>query len=176
MSQTPTPRILVVEDDASMRNLVAEELQEAGYQVMAAATMGDARDRLAESAPDLVVSDLRLPDGSGIDLLEHVRRQRAGRTLGFVLITGFGTIEQAVSALKKDADDFLTKPLDFDHLRLSVGRSAREHPTAARTSWLRGPAWTRRFSGHGRQQPAHAAALRSHRARRRDRGAGADSR
>ncbi len=122
MSQTPSPRILVVEDDASMRNLVAEELQEAGYQVMTAASVSDARDRLMESTPDLVVSDLRLPDGSGIDLLEHVRRQPAGRTLGFVLITGFGTIEQAVSALKKDADDFLTKPLDFDHLRLSVGR------------------------------------------------------
>ncbi|RZU98764.1 sigma-54-dependent transcriptional regulator [Spiribacter vilamensis] len=122
MSDPTIATILVVEDDRSLRALLRDELEGLGHTVVTAAGEAEARAALHEHRPALVVSDLRLPDGDGIQLLEHVRHAGGGREIGFIVITGFGTIEQAVDALKKDADDFLTKPLDLDHLGLSVGR------------------------------------------------------
>jgi two-component system NtrC family response regulator len=75
---------------------------------------------LGAETPDLVVSDLRLPDGDGLELLKA--SQTGGHSLPFIIITAFGTVDQAVDALKAGADDFLTKPLSTDHLRLKVRR------------------------------------------------------
>ncbi|HEY9148432.1 MAG TPA: sigma 54-interacting transcriptional regulator, partial [Gammaproteobacteria bacterium] len=118
---TPIP-VLLVEDDHGLRELIAEELEEAGYRIHQAASLAEARQQLTQHPPALVVSDLRLPDGEGLTLLEHCR----GLTPlppAFIMITAFGTVEQAVEALKQGADDFLTKPLKLDHLRLAVGRA-----------------------------------------------------
>ncbi|WP_041381752.1 sigma-54-dependent transcriptional regulator [Spiribacter curvatus] len=122
MSDPSTAITLVVEDDRSLRGLLRDELERLGHRIVTAQGETEARAALDEHQPALVVSDLRLPDGDGIQLLEHVRGATGGREIGFIVITGFGTIEQAVDALEKDADDFLTKPLDLDHLGLSVGR------------------------------------------------------
>ncbi len=114
------PRILVVEDDQALRELLADELADAGYEVTAA---GDAQQALAcqhAEACEVVISDLRLPGQDGLALLAAIRT--AGLDCGFIMITGFGTVEQAVEALKQGADDFLTKPLKLDHLRLAVSR------------------------------------------------------
>jgi two-component system, NtrC family, response regulator AtoC len=116
----PRARILVVEDDGGLRDLLSNELEDAGYRVAAAADANQARDALARDCPDLVVSDLRLPGDSGRDLLDHCRG--LAQAPGFIMVTAFGTVEQAVDALKGGADDFLTKPLRLDHLRLSVAR------------------------------------------------------
>jgi len=112
--------ILLLEDDASLSQLLSEELELEGYRVTCAATVSEGCRLLVEQTPDLVVSDLRLPDGDGLELLKAA--QADGHSLPFIVITAFGTVDQAVEALKAGADDFLTKPLSTDHLRLKIRR------------------------------------------------------
>ncbi|NMT64542.1 sigma-54-dependent transcriptional regulator [Marinobacter orientalis] len=112
--------ILLVEDDASLRTLLAEELEVDGYRVSCAGTADEGRRFALESGADLIVSDLRLPDGDGLSILRQL--QAEGRSVPFIIITAFGTVDQAVEALKAGADDFLTKPLSTDHLRLKIRR------------------------------------------------------
>ena len=119
MTNRGRERVLIVEDDAALRELLAQELSDRGYAVQAYGNLHDALAALQRGI-DLVVSDLRLPDGNGFDLL----RAGTGRTDGpaVILITAFGSVPQAVEALKAGADDFLTKPLDLDHLAVRVDR------------------------------------------------------
>lgn len=119
MNTRPTT-IMLVEDDASLRVLLSEELEEDGYQVLCAGTVEEGRRGLEERHPDLIVSDLRLPDGDGLGILRQL--QARGQAVPFIIITAFGTVDQAVDALKAGADDFLTKPLSTDHLRLKIKR------------------------------------------------------
>jgi two-component system, NtrC family, response regulator HydG len=112
--------VLVVEDDAGHRELLQEELTEAGYPVTAVATAEDANALLGARSFALVVSDLRLPGADGFAVLERTRTLVPAP--GFIMLTGFGTIDQAVAALKAGADDFLTKPIDLEHLRLAADR------------------------------------------------------
>lgn len=112
--------ILLLEDDASLGLLLSEELELDGYRVTRAGTVNEGCRLLATETPDLVVSDLRLPDGDGLELLKAT--QTGGHSLPFIIITAFGTVDQAVDALKAGADDFLTKPLSTDHLRLKIRR------------------------------------------------------
>ncbi|WP_018141929.1 sigma-54 dependent transcriptional regulator [Thioalkalivibrio sp. ALJ7] len=122
-AQTSSPvqeAVLVVEDDRGHRQLLQEELTDAGYAVTTVESAEDAEQVLAQHAFSLVVSDLRLPGADGFHVLE-VTRARAPAP-GFIMLTGFGTIDQAVAALKAGADDFLTKPVDLDHLRLAADR------------------------------------------------------
>ncbi len=119
VTQQPS-RLLLVEDDAGMRSLLEDELGEHGYDMISARNVAGATDALEQSDPDVVLADLRLPDGTALDLLEDVRRLSSPPA--FVVITAFGSIAQAVDALKAGADDFLTKPLDLDHLRLRLDR------------------------------------------------------
>lgn len=113
-------RILVVEDDTGLRELLRNELEDAGYRLSAVPDAKQAKAIIRREHPDLVVSDLRLPGESGRDLLAHCRALEAPPA--FIMITAFGTVEQAVEALQAGADDFLTKPLRLDHLRLAVAR------------------------------------------------------
>src|SRR5690606_7647546 len=85
--------------------------------------------------PQLIVSDLRLPDGNGLTLLENVTQLPLKP--GFIVITAFGTIDQAVDALKRGADDFLTKPLDLDHLRLCVERTLQRQQLQEELAYYR---------------------------------------
>ena len=130
--KAPQEKILVVEDDAGLRDLLVQELSDRGYGIKA---VGDARHALAalqRDAIDLVVSDVRLPDGSGFDVLQAVRACDSRPAI--ILITAFGSVPQAVEALKAGADDFLTKPLDLDHLGVRVERTLahrRTHVTLA---------------------------------------------
>ncbi|WP_339804386.1 sigma-54 dependent transcriptional regulator [uncultured Marinobacter sp.] len=112
--------VLLVEDDASLRSLLQEELALDGHRVMVASSASEGMAMVLQQSPDLVVSDLRLPDGDGLQVLR--RMQAEGRTVPFIVITAFGTVDQAVDALQAGADDFLTKPLSTDHLRLKVKR------------------------------------------------------
>lgn len=120
----PGARILLLEDDASLGLLLSEELELDGYRVSRAGTVSEGCRLLAAETPDLVVSDLRLPDGDGLDLLKAA--QADGHSLPFIVITAFGTVDQAVDALQAGADDFLTKPLSTDHLRLKIRRLLKQ--------------------------------------------------
>lgn len=120
MDEHNKERVLIVEDDESLRELLVEELQDAGYLALEAADAVAAQKVLAQHEVRLIISDLRLPGASGLDLLQSVRQQP--NSPGFIIITAFGTVEQAVDALKQGADDFLTKPIKLDHLRISAER------------------------------------------------------
>ena len=112
--------LLLIEDDASLRTLLEEELALDGYQVLTAPDVSNGIAVALSEQPDLIISDLRLPDGDGLSVLRKV--QAEGRTVPFIIITAFGTVDQAVEALQAGADDFLTKPLSTDHLRLKIKR------------------------------------------------------
>ncbi len=116
-------RILLTEDDQGLAQLLYEELEEAGYVVKTASSAEESRNFLKSWEPDLVISDLKLPDADGMALLEWSKQQYAQP--GFLIITAFGSISQAVEALKSGADDFLAKPLDLEHFMLSVKRILR---------------------------------------------------
>lgn len=114
-------RVLLVEDDRSLRELLTDELVDAGLDVRSVAAFEAARREIVVWMPELVISDLRLPGADGLVLLRFVNEMAAPPA--FIIITAFGTIEQAVDALKEGADEFLTKPLDLDHFIVCVRRT-----------------------------------------------------
>lgn len=113
-------RILIVEDDESLANLLKEEVSDIGFGARAVPDAECAVAEIGKWSPDLVISDLRLPGSDGLALLRHTRK--ISPIPSFIVVTAFGTVAQAVEALRQGADDFLTKPLDLDHLRLSISR------------------------------------------------------
>lgn len=112
-------RILLVEDDQDLSELLFEELEAVGYVVEAVASAEQALIRIRDWQPSVVVSDLQLPGEGGLSLLSQAAKTSSP---AFLIITAFGTIKQAVEALKAGADDFLTKPLDIDHFLLTCGK------------------------------------------------------
>jgi len=113
-------RILVVDDDSSLRSIMKMQLEEAGYQVSIASDGAEAYDKLCEIRPQLVITDLKMPT-SGLDLLRRISSEDIQPTL--IIITAFGTVETAVQAMKLGAYDYVTKPLDFEELVLVVHRA-----------------------------------------------------
>ncbi|MDX1383373.1 MAG: sigma-54 dependent transcriptional regulator, partial [Thermoanaerobaculia bacterium] len=114
MSAAPL-RVLVVDDEEAMREVLAQRLGGWGFAVRTAESVAEARDELRAAAPDCVVSDVMLPDGSGLDVLRSVKKARGECPV--VLITAHGTVDLAVDGMKAGAADFLTKPLDYERLR-----------------------------------------------------------
>ncbi|MFO8083372.1 MAG: sigma-54 dependent transcriptional regulator [Desulfobacterales bacterium] len=119
--QIRSQKILIVEDDKGLAKLLADETSDAGFCSRWVLSGEQAEAMFVDWEPDLVVSDLRLPGASGLDLLQKVQTMHAPPA--FLIITAFGTISQAVNALKAGADDFLTKPLDLDHFMHCVIRT-----------------------------------------------------
>jgi two-component system response regulator AtoC len=112
--------VLVVEDAAPMRTLLREALEDAGHSVRSVGSAEAAFAALAQQPADVVVSDLRLPGADGMALLRWTRDLPTPPA--FLVVSGFGTVDRAVLALKAGADDFLTKPVDLESLRFRIGR------------------------------------------------------
>lgn len=100
MTQAPPPTVLVVEDEAALRELIAESLEAQGFAVAQAADATDATERLAGFAYDALVVDLRLPDADGMDVLDAALARYP--EIKAVVMTGFGGVEEAVRAIKRD--------------------------------------------------------------------------
>ncbi len=115
-------RILLVEDDAEMRDLVREHLEDEGHAVCALGRGADAIERLRTGEFDVVLTDLRLPDVDGMEVLRISHETR--RDMPVILITAFGTIETAIQAIRHGAYDFVTKPFALDEISLLVGKAA----------------------------------------------------
>jgi len=113
--------ILIVDDDASVRRVLQMQLAEAGYTVESASNGTDARRILLESNPKLVITDLRMPDLDGIELLRQITEAETQTTV--IVITAFGSIETAVQAMRLGAYDYITKPIDYEALLLAVQRA-----------------------------------------------------
>ena len=110
--------VLLVEDHETTRITLAGVLEREGLKVIAVASAGSAREKLREEEFDLILTDLRLPDGDGMELLEEAKRLSAGSPV--ILITGHGSEETAVQAMKKGAFNYLSKPLDLNRLRAEI--------------------------------------------------------
>jgi DNA-binding NtrC family response regulator len=117
-------RILVVDDDASLRRVLQVQLEQEGYAVASAASAQQTLSMLQVQPYDLVISDLKMPGVSGLELLRQIRLQYPEAIV--LILTAFGTVETAVEAMKSGAYDYLTKPVHPDELSLVVGR-ALEH-------------------------------------------------
>jgi DNA-binding NtrC family response regulator len=113
--------ILVVEDKESLRTMLRKTLEPRGYTVEEAGDAYEARRRLQATRFLVVLTDLRLPAGSGFDVLQAAREADAQTPV--IVMTAFGTVEEAVRAMKEGATDFLTKPVDTDHLLLLLERA-----------------------------------------------------
>ena len=114
-----TPRsALVVDDERDIRELLVLTLGRMGLRVDTAADLTSARAQLAQGSYDLCLTDMRLPDGSGLDLIAHIAAKYADTPVA--MITAYGNVEAAVNALKAGAFDFVTKPVDLTVLRRLV--------------------------------------------------------
>jgi DNA-binding NtrC family response regulator len=152
------PSVLVVEDKDSLRAMLEEMLRAEGWTVVGLADGREAVEKLRAGVPaDVVLTDWRLPGADGLAVLEAARA--ADPTLPVIVMTAFGSIETAVEAMKKGAEDFITKPVDPDLLRLLVAR-AIERRAKGRESLLFADAPSRQMP----QIVGESAALRSVRA------------
>ena len=120
-------RVLFVEDDDCLRDVLVEAAEMEGYAAEGVASAEAALERLSRSAYDLLVTDLTLPGMSGLDLLPHCRRLQPD--IRMIIITAHGTVDCAVEAMKRGATDFLSKPVELDTLlstiRVAAGRNFR---------------------------------------------------
>ena len=114
----PSARVLVVDDEQSIRHFVSRSLTDAGYEVVTAGTGADGIRLFKAEPPDLVVLDLRLPDASGLDLLEQFKAEAPATPV--ILITAVDDLETAVKAMRQGAFYFLRKPLALDELEKLV--------------------------------------------------------
>jgi two-component system response regulator PilR (NtrC family) len=130
---TPTSpfQILVVDDEPDLRTLYELALLREGYRVDAAANLAEARELLAARKFDAVITDMRLPDGLGLELLHDLQQQR--RPERCVVMTAYGSAENAVEALKIGAFDYLTKPVDLKQFRQVVASAVQGVNMPART-------------------------------------------
>jgi two-component system response regulator PilR (NtrC family) len=121
---------LIVDDEADIRELLEITLSRMGLRTHGASTVAEARQMLAEHEFDLCFTDMRLPDGDGIAILQHIQREKPG--LPVAVITAYGNAQAAVESLKAGAFDFVSKPVDLQALRKLVDAALKlRHPAAA---------------------------------------------
>ena len=118
-------RILVVDDEESLRRVTQMQLEELGYDVTTAADGSEAIELAGEVRPALVITDLKMPGVSGLEALKQIRGEHPETIV--IVITAFGTVETAVEAMKAGAYDYITKPIDYEQLGLIVNRAMEHH-------------------------------------------------
>ena len=117
--------ILIVDDDASVLETVDRFLSARGHRIRSEANGVEAMRRLVEEIPDVVISDIQMPGMDGIDFLKAIRERFPD--LPVVMMTGSGTLETAIAALRQRATDYLTKPIQLEELQACIDRvAARE--------------------------------------------------
>jgi two-component system, NtrC family, response regulator PilR len=132
---TPTPRILVVDDDRAVRTAIRVNLSKQGWDVSVAEDAEGALQLIAERPVDLVLTDVAMPGRSGMDLLAALR---AGfPEVRVIVMTGYGSVQDAVFAMKSGADDYIIKPVSKDELVLIIQRALKEKALLAELIQLR---------------------------------------
>nr|WP_229407215.1 sigma-54 dependent transcriptional regulator [Methylobacillus flagellatus] len=115
----PKLRVLLVEDEVIFARAVAKRLQQAGYDCEHAATLQAGRELVRQMAPDMILLDMRLPDGNGLDLLPEL----VAKGISVISMTAYGEVADAVYAMKLGATDYLKKPVDLDELLLTIEKA-----------------------------------------------------
>jgi DNA-binding NtrC family response regulator len=144
--------VLVIDDEPAVRQILAAAVEKAGYTVDQAATVAAATVKLARGDVDVALCDIKLPDGSGLDLLRQSRT--AGLETTFVMVTGFASVETAVEALRAGAADFVTKPVHNEEIlhrleQIKAMGGLREENTALRRKVTEGLPKLFRFASPG---------------------------
>jgi two-component system response regulator RegA len=136
------PIVLVVDDEPVFRDRLCRAFRQRGWDAHAAGTAGQTLELAGKVSPDLVLLDLRMPDTSGLDLIERIKELDS--TITLFIVTGYGSIPTAMQALKLGADHYLSKPLDADQIlaayeELHTERSGKQAPVTvpslARVEW-----------------------------------------
>ncbi len=125
------PIVLVVDDEADLRELLELTLLKMGLRVEQAAGVAEAREKLARQAFDLCLTDMRMPDGDGLEVVQYIHA--SGLDVPVAVITAYGSTDNAIAALKAGAFDYLSKPIALDQLR-SLVRSALRTPETVGSS------------------------------------------
>lgn len=145
---TASAHILVVDDEPDLRTLYELTLLREGYRVDVAESVADAWSQLQERRYDVLITDMRLPDGMGIELIQRLRAQQRGERS--VVITAYGSAENAVESLKAGAFDYLTKPVDLKQFRAVIASAVQDaqapKATAGGSATLASPVATPRAS------------------------------
>ncbi|MFZ4859798.1 MAG: sigma-54-dependent transcriptional regulator [Desulfuromonadaceae bacterium] len=128
-------KILVVDDDESGREALTMLLRSVGYEVASAATGVSALDLIDRLQYQVIVSDLFLPDKSGLDILQHV--QKASPSTELIVVTGHASAQTAVRAMKEGAFDYITKPIDFDELKIVIVKALEKQRLLSENIFLR---------------------------------------
>jgi DNA-binding NtrC family response regulator len=124
MADTGSIRILVVEDDRALSEIMCEELRNRGHMAVAAETVAEGLEHLKQSDFEVGLLDLMLPDGSGIDLLRQVSAEEM--PIEVIVLTGFATVSTAIQAMKLGAYDYVTKPARMEELEVLVAKAAEK--------------------------------------------------
>src|SRR4029453_9730635 len=130
-----TKHLLLVEDEAPLREAVAEQLTDRGFEVVQADSAEHSTERLADFAFDVVITDLRLPGQDGTRVIEAALKLYPD-IIGIVM-TGFGTVKDAVEVIKRGPADFVTKPFQFDELWHALQGAMEQRRLRTENAWLR---------------------------------------
>ena len=128
--------ILVVDDDKALADDLAEYLTKSGYQAAAAYGGREALSRFEQGDFQLVIADLKMPEMDGMELLDAVKA--LDRSVVVIVITGYGSIESAVDAIKRGAFDFIPKPFKMEELGLIIDRALERHTLSRQLGLFRG--------------------------------------
>jgi DNA-binding NtrC family response regulator len=134
-----TARVLIVDDDEAIRELLKEFFQSLGYELNTAANGAEALTMINQHDFDCIISDNVMPDMNGLELLERLSEQR--KKVPFLMITGYPTVETAVEVMKRGAYDYITKPLQLDDVRMKVERALHTRGLEKSLKKLSGIAW-----------------------------------
>ena len=121
-------RVLVIDDEPAVRQIIAAHVKQAGYNVDQAGGAAEAASKLVRGDVDIALCDIQMPDGNGLDLVKSIRESGIDTT--FIMVTAFATMETAIEALRAGATDFITKPLRTEEL---LHRLSQVDPCAACT-------------------------------------------
>src|SRR5262245_42842076 len=151
-----TPQLLFVDDESALRTLMAERLMERGFEVVQADTGEKALQLLDQFAFDVVITDLRMPGIDGARVIEAAVQRYPG--IVCIVITGYGTVKDAVDAIKRGASDFIAKPFQFDELMHVLEKAMEQRRLASENAYLRAQLEERyQFAGVlGRSRPMQA--------------------
>jgi two-component system NtrC family response regulator len=127
-------KILLVDDDASLRKVLEFNLEQEGYGVISASNGDEALKLYDAENPDLVITDIKMPGLDGIDLLKEIKRRDIEKLV--VVITAFGTLDTAIEAMKLGAYDYITKPFNRDELKLVIKKALELQRLRSRTQLL----------------------------------------